>query len=71
LSTYDLLRRCRKAFFYGDQRQANLVNFEVPLRNLENLDTKPLEIYIRKKEMRESFQAAIDVKREYDDLRNP
>lgn len=41
------------------------------LRNLENLDTKPLEIYSRKKEMRESFQAAIDVKREYDDLRNP
>jgi len=31
LSTYDLLRRCRKAFFYGDQRLANLVNFEVPL----------------------------------------
>jgi len=30
LSTYDLLRRSRKAFFYGDQRLANLVIFEVP-----------------------------------------
>jgi len=33
LSTYDLLRRCRKAFFYGDQRLANLVNFEVPSKD--------------------------------------
>ncbi len=53
----------RKAFEF--------LNIPLALRNLENLDTKPLEIYTRKKEMRESFQAAIDVKREYDDLRNP
>lgn len=53
----------RKAFEF--------LNIPLALRNLENLDTKPLEIYTRKKEMRESFQAAIDVKKEYDDLRNP
>jgi hypothetical protein len=53
----------RKAFEF--------LNIPSALRNLENLDTKPLEIYSRKKEMRESFQAAIEVKREYDDLRNP
>jgi len=30
LSTYDLLRRSRKAFFYGDQRLANLVILRCP-----------------------------------------
>lgn len=47
------------------------LSIPLAMRNFENLDTKPLEIYSRKKEMRESFQAAIDVKREYDNLRNP
>lgn len=46
------------------------LNIPLALRNFENLDTKLLEIYSRKKDMRESFQAAIDIKREYDNLRN-
>ena len=53
----------RKAFEF--------LNIPSSLQNLENLDTKPLEIYSRKKEMRESFQAEIEATREYDDLRNP
>ena len=53
----------RKAFEF--------LNIPLALRNLDNLDTKPLEIYSRKKEMRDRFQAAIDMKREYDNFRNP
>ena len=44
------------------------LSIPLALRNFENLDTKPLEIYARKREMREGFQSAIDVKREYDNL---
>lgn len=39
------------------------------LRNFAELDTKPLEIYSRKEEMRAGFQEAVAIKREYDNLK--
>ena len=47
------------------------LNIPTALRNFEKLDTKPLQIYFKKKEMRDNFQAALGVKREYDDLKYP
>ena len=47
------------------------LNMPTALGNFEKLDTKPLQIYSKKKEMRDDFQAALDVKREYDDLKYP
>lgn len=59
--TQECLDAMRKAYEF--------LSIPLALRSFDNLDTKPLEIYSRKKEMRQSFQSAIDVKREYDDLR--
>jgi len=39
------------------------------LRNFAELDTKPLEIFSRKEEMRAGFQEAVAIKKEYDVLK--